>query len=258
MTRRAWALLLGLGSCAGAHSAAAQQPDMDFSLDDTSGGGGTADGDSMTFDVIDTGAAAKAAEKSRKEEIDLIRVVQRRPFLRRGRVEFAPFMGTNINDSLVNLFVAGGSLTYHLTEDMAIGINGAYSLGAETGLYNKVIEDYALLPQVSKVLWYGTLDFQYAPIYGKFALFNTWIIPWDLYTVLGAGYTQTELGGNPTIAAGVGTRFFMSQWLTVNFELRDNVFLEDYPGGSEVVNNMMFSAGVSFFIPPSFEYRTLK
>jgi outer membrane beta-barrel protein len=185
-------------------------------------------------------------------------VVQRRPFLRRGRVEFAPFLGTNINDSLVNLFVAGGSLTYHLTEDMAIGVSGAYSLGAETGLYNKVIEDYALLPQVSKVLWYGTLDFQYAPIYGKFALFNTWIIPWDIYAVLGAGYTQTELGGNPTIAAGAGTRFFMSQWLTLNFELRDNVFLEDYPGGSEVVNNMMFSAGVSFFIPPSFEYRTLK
>lgn len=256
MTLRAWALLLGLCSAAWAQPAAAQQSDMDFSLDETSGGGD--DDGEMTFDVIDTGAAAKVAQASRQDEIDQIRVIQRRPFLRTGRVEFAPFMGTNVNDSLMSLFTVGGQLNYHLAEDMAIGVSGAWSLGGETGLYDKVIQDYGLLPQVSEVLWYATLDFQYAPIYGKFALFNSWIIPWDLYTVLGAGYTQTQLGGNPTLAVGVGQRFFMNQWFTVNLELRDNLYLEDYPGGTEVVNNVMFSAGVSFFIPPSFEYKTLK
>lgn len=228
---------------------------MTFTTDDTSGGG---EDDSMTFDVIDTAKAASDLAASRKAEIDLIRVVQRRPFLRTGRTEFAPFLGTNINDAMVNLFVAGGSLTYHLAEDMAIGINGAYSLGNESELFNKVIEDYALLPQVSQVQWYATLDFQYAPIYGKFALFNTWIIPWDLYTVLGAGFTQTELAGNPTLAAGVGQRFFMNKWFTLNFEVRDSMYLEEYPGGTQLVNNMMFTAGVSFFLPPNFEYKTLK
>ena len=177
---------------------------------------------------------------------------------RTGRVEFAPFLGTNINDSMINLFAAGGGLTYHLAEDMGIGLNGAYSVGTESDLYNKVIEDYGLLPQISQIQWYATLDFQYAPLYGKFALFNTWIIPWDLYTLLGAGYTKTELAGNPTLAAGVGQRFFMNKWFTLNFEVRDSLYLEEYPGGTQLVNNMMFNAGVSFFIPPNFEYRTLK
>ncbi|MCA9546068.1 MAG: outer membrane beta-barrel domain-containing protein [Verrucomicrobiales bacterium] len=255
MNRRAWTALGVLCFAWGLLSPAYAQ-DMDFSPEDMQGGGD--DGGAMTFDVVDTAAAAKDLEKARKAEIDLIRVVQRRPFLRRGRVEFAPFMGTNINDAMVSMFVAGANLTYHLTEDMAIGVNGGYSLGTETDLFNKVIEDYALLPQISQVLWYATLDFQYAPVYGKFALFNTWIIPWDLYVLLGAGYTQTELAGNPTLAVGAGQRFFMNQWFTLNFELRDSLYLEEYPGGSEIVNNMMFTAGVSFFIPPSFEYRTLK
>ncbi|MCA9539403.1 MAG: outer membrane beta-barrel domain-containing protein [Myxococcales bacterium] len=232
---------------------------MSFSPDELSGDSGDGgDEGSMTFDVVDTEAAAKEVERSRKEEIDLIRVIQRRPFLRQQRVEVAPFLGTNINDALVNTFVAGGSINYHLTEVMAIGANGGYSLGTETDLFDQVIEDYELFPQVSKIKWYATLNFEYAFIYGKFALFNTWIIPWDTYALLGAGYTQTELAGHPTLSAGLGQRYFMNRWFTINIELRDNVYNEDYPAGSEFVNNLMLTTGVSFFLPPDFEYRTLK
>ncbi|MEZ4464578.1 MAG: hypothetical protein R3F43_08745 [bacterium] len=59
-------------------------------------------------------------------------MIQRRPFLRRGRVEFSPSIGTNVNDSLVNAFLAGASLNYHLTEVMAVGAYGGVSLGSET------------------------------------------------------------------------------------------------------------------------------
>lgn len=216
------------------------------------------DGDTMTFDVIDTEAAAKEVARQKEEEIDLIRVIQRRPFLRRNRVELSPQLGTNINDSLVTMFVAGGNINYHITEVMAVGFNGGYSLGSETDLFDKVIEDYELFPEVSKIIWYANVHFQYAPIYGKFALFNTWIIPWDLYVLLGAGWTRTELEGHPTLSAGIGQRYFMNRWFTLNLELRDNIYNENYPGGSEIVNNVMFTAGVGFFLPPDFEYQTLK
>lgn len=223
-------------------------------VDPTAGG----DDGGMTFDVIDTESAAKDVERSRKEEIDLIRVIQRRPFLRQGRAEISPFLGTNVNDALVSSFAAGGTINYFITEVMALGVNGGFSLGSETDLFDKVIEDYELFPQVSKVQWYATLNFQYVPIYGKFALFDTWIIPWDTYAVLGAGYTKTELSGHPTLTAGVGQRYFMNRWFSLNVELRDHIFNEEYPGGSELVNNLMFTAGVGFFLPPDFKYRTLK
>lgn len=212
----------------------------------------------MTFDVIDTEAAAEEVERQKEEEIDLIRVIQRRPFLRRNRVEVSPMLGTNINDALVATFLAGGSINYHITEVMAVGVNGGYSLGSETDLFDEVIEDYELFPEVSQVLWLANVHFQYAPIYGKFALFNTWIIPWDLYVLLGAGWVSTELDGHPSLSVGLGQRYFMNRWFTLNLELRDHIYNEDYPGGSTLVNNLVFTAGVGFFIPPDFEYQTLK
>ena len=245
-------LLLALASGA----ALAQDDDLTFTTDDTSGG--DQGGGDMTFDVIDTEAEAKQVEQEKREELDLIRVIQRRPFLRRNRVEVAPFIGTNVNDALVSLFLVGGSLNYHITEVMAVGVNGGFSLGSETDLFDQVIEDYELFPQVSQLQWYANLTFQYAPIYGKFALFNTWIIPWDVYVLAGVGYTKTELEGHPTLSVGAGQRYFMSRWFTLDVELRDHIYNETYPAGSELVNNLVLTAGVSFFLPPDFEYRTLK
>ena len=245
--------------------AADDDSDMTFDLDEITGpsdkSGGPARGagaDTMTFEVVDTEQTANQFEADKEAELDLIRVIQHRPFLRRKRVEIAPFMGTNINDSLVSFLLAGANVTYHLTEVMAIGLNGTWALGSETDLFNQVITDYDVFPEISKTRWAASLDFQYAFMYGKFAMFNTWIIPWDTYAVLGAGATQTQLATHPMLAAGIGQRYFMNRWFTLDLALRDSVYNEDYPGGSEVVNNISFTAGVSFFIPPDFEYRTLK
>ena len=214
--------------------------------------------ETMTFDIVDTERAATRFEAEKKAEFDLIRVIQHRPFLRRKRVEIAPFMGTNINDSLVSFLLAGANLTYHLTEVMALGVHATWALGSETDLFNTVITDYDVFPEISKTRWAASLDFQYAFLYGKFAMFNTWIIPWDTYAILGAGATQTQLATHPMLAAGIGQRYFMNRWFTLDLSIRDSIYNEDYPGGAEIVNNITFAAGVSFFIPPDFEYRTLK
>ena len=116
--------------------ALAQDDDLDLSLDDiesddvaparTTVFDDEDDGGDMEFDVVDTEATVRDIEAKRKAELDLIRVIQRRPFLRRKRFELAPVMGTNINDSLVN-FYGGPSGTYHLTEVMAVGLTGNWA-----------------------------------------------------------------------------------------------------------------------------------
>lgn len=245
----------------------AQEDDITFTPEEASGTapdpasestGDTGGDDDMTFDVVDTEKEAAASAVAAKEEHGLIRVIQRRPFLQANRVEVAPFMATNVNDPLVKQFMAGGTLNYYISEYMAIGVHGGYSLGTETDLFDEVIEDYELFPQVSKVKWLGELQFQYDPIYGKFTLFDAWIVPWDIYTTLAAGYTQTELDGHVTLAAGIGQRFYMNRWFTVNVDLRDHLYTEEYPAGSEFVHNLVVGAGVGFFLPPDFEYKTLK
>lgn len=254
------------GLCGSAYA----QDDMTFTTDDTATSGeapaaapadapaGGDDGGNMTFDVIDTEKEAAAVKKAADDELDRIRVIQRRPFLQAHRVEVSPFLGTNINDALVSSFIAGGTANYYITEYLAVGAHGAYSLGTETDLFDTVLENYELYPQVSKPKYLAELQFQYDPIYGKFTLFNTWIVPWDIYALLAAGYTRTDLGGHITLGAGLGQRFYMNRWFTMNLELRDHIYNEDYPAGSELVNNLVFTAGVGFFLPPDFEYQTLK
>ena len=268
MKRRVILTTTVLLSLLGWVTSASAQDDMTFSAEemaspDQSGDSGdsdtgASDGGDMSFDVIDTEAEAAKASRDKAAENDLIRVIQRRPFLQAQRAEFAPMIGTNINDPLVNLFIAGGSLNYYISEYLAVGVHGMFSLGSDTDLFDKLIDDYELYPQVSKLKWVGELQFQYDPIYGKFTLFDTWIVPWDIYTLLGAGYTKTELDGHVTLAVGVGQRFYMNRWFTMNLELRDHIYNETYPGGSELVNNIVFTAGVGFFLPPHFEYKTLK
>ena len=87
-------------------------------------------------------------------------------------------------------------------------------------------------------------------------------------------FQNTDLTPN----VGIGSRFFLTDWLTVNFALRD-YFLPDKfepnPTGtlaqpnaitssaqakanaqSELVNNIIFSVGVGFYLPTKFQYKT--
>ncbi len=71
-------------------------------------------------------------------------------------------------------------------------------------------------------------------------------------------------------------RFFLFQWLTVNVGIRDYIFVDKFePVGrsatmftsaeaakanadSALINNVMFQVGLSFWIPPTFEYTTFR
>src|SRR5688572_1316398 len=55
-----------------------------------------------------------------------ILVVPRKPFLKGGRLELAPFTGLTINDNLIRHYVFGVDLSYFLTDAIWIGVQGQY------------------------------------------------------------------------------------------------------------------------------------
>ena len=75
---------------------------------------------------------------------------------------------------------------------------------------------------------------------------------------------------------GASMRFFLAKWLTVNLGVRDYIFLDKFEpkqrdemmnttaeqakenADSSLINNVMFQLGVSFWIPPTFEYTTFR
>jgi ABC-type siderophore export system fused ATPase/permease subunit len=71
-------------------------------------------------------------------------------------------------------------------------------------------------------------------------------------------------------------RFFLAKWLTINFGIRDYMFIDKFEptnravgmndsateakdnADSAFINNIMFQIGVSFWLPTSFEYTTFR
>jgi len=272
--------------------------------------GGDAKGKSDNTDTTDTGAAAAPAGGDTSDALDLsdtkekagpdeagaaavkssstlswqdIVVVPRRRFLKSGRFEFAPFTGVSVNDILIRHYVFGLDLNYFLSNAMWIGLQGTYYVKELTEREELIGLQYNRIPTLNKYLYGGALNFGYAPIYGKFALFNKNILHWEIFASGGVGVTQTEIipripsdatfknvSITPNVA--VGGRFFLFDSMTVNYALRDYIVLDKFeptnrmPGQpiatvkanaeGKMVHNVMFYVGIGLYLPTKFQYKT--
>jgi outer membrane beta-barrel protein len=254
-------------------------------------GGGTA---SESLDTTgDEGPAGKVDEdlsgpKAQRPTGTLtwkdIVVVPRKAFLKGGRLELAPFSGLSINDNLIRHYMFGADINYFLTDVFWIGLQGQYFIKQLTNQDELIGLQYNRTPTLNRYLYGGALNFGYVPVYGKFALFNRAIMHWEIFASAGVGVTFTEvIPRDPANASkafkntdltpnvGLGARFFLFDWLTVNFAVRDYIVPDkfekvpdNYPDAatakanadSALVNNVMFYAGVGMYLPTKFTYKT--
>jgi outer membrane beta-barrel protein len=212
-------------------------------------------------------------------------VVPRKAFLKGGRFELQPFTGVSITDNLIRHYSFGADINFFLTDVFWVGIQGQYFIKQLTNQEELVGLEYNRAPTLNQYLYGGALNFGYVPVYGKFALFNRSIMHWEIWASAGIGVTITKViprdPANDNLAfqntdltpnVGIGSRFFLFDWLTINFALRDYITpdkFEPYPdtsyttsaqakanAQSELVNNVMFYVGAGFYLPAKFQYKT--
>ena len=207
-----------------------------------------------------------SAQQERQEFEDTIHVVQRKPVLQKGRVDFSPRIGMSINDSVYQSFKVGVNANYHLTESMYLGglfewYNFGEFLGGPTSEFEALQNETQAFADAPVLNWVGGLEFGYKPLVGKFALFNSGIVFYDFAVTLGGAYInntsvalpaeQSNFGGTLSLTG----RVFLNDWMAVNLELRDIMFVADLRGQENAFSNVVtFSAGASFYLPTSFEY----
>jgi outer membrane beta-barrel protein len=212
-------------------------------------------------------------------------VVVRKPFLKVGRTELFPFVGVTMNDNMIRHEAIGGEFAYYLTDVLAVGVEGMYMVHNFQEPYDLVARQARRLPTLNQYNWQTALDFHYVPVYGKFAVLDRKLITWESYFTAGIGVGQSEVIPRDTHYpgftnfliqpnVGVNMRFFLAKWLTVNIGVRDYIFVDKfeptdrvmYPtaslasahADSALINNIMFFAGLSFWLPTSFEYTTFR
>ena len=247
---------------------------------------GEGDGEDGELELDLTGPVKKGDRTLGEERISWsdILVVVRKPFLKVSRLELLPTWGVTMNDNIIQHIQLSGQLNYYLTDVLAVGVEGNYYLDRNREPFDLVARQARRLPTVNKYKYGASLNFHYVPVYGKFAVLNEYLIHWETFFTAGVGFTQSETKvrdprfqpfSNFLITPNIGAsmRFFLTKFLTVNVGIRDYIFIDKFEAisrtevngdmaknnaDSALINNVLFQAGISFWIPPSFEYTTFR
>lgn len=205
------------------------------------------------------------AQTKKKDWNDIIIVIQRKPFLRKGRVELVPKFHVMFNDSLVQQLSLGANINYHINEWLFAGVTGGWEdwrflSNTSTGFtrtYERVIDGTDAIPEASVITAYAGAVVGFVPLYGKFAVFNSAVIHWDLSVILGGGVVFTRASGiSPAGMVGLNQRMFLLDWLSLNFDVRGVLYGDELSQVSGLQQQWLFGVGVGFWLPTSFEYES--
>ncbi len=245
----------------------------------------------------DLSASASVSTEAQSEQEEQagahpIWAVQQVYSLRKGRVDFQPSFGISMNDPYVQHQSVSLSASYYITEVLAIGASFNYYgfLDAETDLNYSVSRATHQVIPINKYLLGAQLNFSYVPMYGKFAMFKEWILHWDVWVIGGGGFIMTrpepvidpeyrsfDFKAKFSFNIGLGGRLFLTRFLAIYLELRDYIYPEELESlttyqrvedrqdesrwtedSYKLTNNFTLHAGVSLFIPFTFEYKMPK
>ncbi|MDP3237518.1 MAG: outer membrane beta-barrel domain-containing protein [Myxococcales bacterium] len=212
---------------------------------------------------------------------DRIPPVSGHVFLMDGRFEISPGIGLSVRDAFFSKIFLGAALTYHFTESIGLSLRGGYnvsvisgaaqicqagdpSTNTAAGCRSPTLEELTTRldstgQRVPENVAFGlntvlaSLDFQWAPIYGKLSLSAERVLSFNMYAIAGPALVvygpKNELGVGGNL--GLGFRFFLNKFLTIRAELRDTIYFENsFPAGSgSLRNQLMAEFGFSIFLP---------
>lgn len=193
--------------------------------------------------------------------LDRVKAVPKKSVLKVNRVEVAPFFSMSLNDAYYQHLAGSAAVTFYPHDSFGIGLGGDYLYAhVRTSNVDLVRQGLTSVPAVFELpRLFVHADFTWVPVYGKASLFDSSILAFELYANAGLGVaTAFNDRWLPAANVGVGQRVFVADWMALRLEVRNHTFLDTQEANgleqSDLQNYVMFMAGVSFFIPPSFEY----
>ncbi len=206
-----------------------------------------------------------------------IRPVSGHQFLMGGRFEVSPGISLSLRDAFFNKVVLGAAFTYHFTDHIGLGIRAGYALSyistsaqictqgdgaaVQAGCRLPTLDELTKENGVSKNRAYGlwtlagSVDFQWAPIYGKLSLSAESFLGFNMYALVGPSIVMYGPKGDlaPGANVGIGFRWYFNKWLALRTELRDVIYYEEGSPNGSLRNQLLFEAGFSMFFPTLFK-----
>ena len=191
---------------------------------------------------------------------DRVKSRQRKLYIKRGRFELAPYFFTTLNDPYYAKFGGAIRAAFYLADTLAISARGSLMQVLSTDDVRAAKRSFQSRIFYSVPIWSVMGDFEWSPIYGKVAMFNS-ILHFDAYVMAGGGVVNTDTsslrGLNPAADLGLGFRFVVKDFFAVNLALINTAYVDTPKGAVRGVtqNLLALHAGVSLFIPFKSTYR---
>ncbi len=230
----------------------------------------TAPGEAVTAEGAEAARShtltRELAEQGESELNKAVRVFQQRYLVKRHRVELQLGGSMTVNDPMVTHFAGDAGLFFHFTDQIAVGITASKYAASDSSAANAVESNFGLFAERSHLQAGGMLEAQWAPLFGKFAVFGLGVVQVDGYLIAGAGAQRTTRGTDLKIAGelGIGLRLHLLRWLSLSADVRDLAYQETFQScdstsagvcGPTIMNQVFTGLRIGIWIPPTFTYR---
>jgi len=140
--------------------------------------------------------------------------------------------------------VYGARFAYHVTEELfvegTIGQSQGGKSSAELFNGNQFTDEERMFNYYNAAIGFNLLPGEVFPT--RSVTYNS-----DLYVIGGIGSTTFAGADRYTINAGLGYRFYFTDYLTLRTDFRDHIYTFDEFGEEKIAHNLELTFGLSFF-----------
>ena len=230
----------------------------------------TAPGEAVSPETVEAARSRtltrEMAEQGESELNKAVKVFQQRYLVKRHRIELQLGGGFTVNDPLVTHLGSDAGLFFHFTDQFALGVTGSKYFAYDSDAANAVQSNFGLFAERSHLQAGGMLEAQWAPLFGKFAVFGLGVVQVDGFLLAGGGVERTTRGTDlkPAGEIGIGMRLHMLRWLSLSADVRDIILAEKFQScdassagvcGTAVLHQVFTGIRLGIWIPPTFTYR---
>jgi outer membrane beta-barrel protein len=171
-----------------------------------------------------------------------------RLFVKQGRHELSLGGGYYDSDLLSGTYIAGGSYTYHMTDETAVEFAGWWT-HANADII-RALEDQrgvVLTDTYARMIFAESL-LVWSPVYGKLRLGGS-IVHFDLHADIGVGVIDSKTSRGAAGVLGFGIKLFLGQAIAIRIDARNRTFRQDLLDERFLVNDSAITAALSVFLP---------
>ena len=212
--------------------------------------------DAEFIEKVKTLKAKKLSDLMRLSRFSDVAVIQRRFMPKTGRVSASLFSVFNMSNEFFLHPGVGGHLNYNFLEKHGVELSGYYVWTFKRGVTSDLATLGANVSESQPIAqsFFG-LTYKWMPFYGKIAFYDQKILAFDSFFSLGGGMSGIVRGKDkkivwePTVVAGIGQVFAITRDLGLRWDLRMNATIETQFNTFSVLNDLLFSIGLSYYYP---------